>query len=255
MTRGLLLIGHGTRDDEGTRQFLELARTLAELAGPTPVEPALLEFQNPTIDQAWMKLVDRGVTHIDVAPLLLFAAGHAKQDIPEIIAGLQTRSPQVRWSQSRPLSRQRTLVELALERASEALLGCQSPPKQCAFVLVGRGSFDPCAQADTRVLAELIGHRLQVAATATAFYAMASPDVPSVLDQVASLGVRNVVVQPHLLFEGSLHQAVLRQAREAADRHRNIQFRVSRYLGPDPRVAEAILARATQASAAFSFHP
>ena len=157
-----MLVGHGTRDEEGTRQFFELADVLAQTLDPMPVAPALLEFQTPTIGEAWTRLVESGVTHIHVAPLLLFAAGHAKQDIPSIVVESQLATPEITWSQSRPLSRHPALVELAVQRGQAAVAKCEAPRSQRACVFVGRGSHDPCAQADTRVLAHIVGHRLEV---------------------------------------------------------------------------------------------
>src|SRR5262245_58516381 len=79
---GLLLIGHGTRSAAGTRQFLALARSLAETVAPLPVEPAFLELQQPDINAAVTHVVCRGIKRLVTMPLLLFAAGHAKRDIP-----------------------------------------------------------------------------------------------------------------------------------------------------------------------------
>lgn len=236
-----MLVGHGTRDEDGTRQFFELADVLAQSLDPMPVAPALLEFQSPTIGEAWKQLVESGVTHIHVAPLLLFAAGHAKQDIPSIVAESHLATPEITWSQSRPLSRHRAIVDLAIERGQVAVANCETPRLQRACVFVGRGSHDPCAQADTRVLAHIVGHRLDVAQTITAFYAMAKPDLPTVLDAAAASGrYTEIVVQPHLLFAGRLHQAVVKQVEEAALKHPHVRFLMSDYLGPEPRVARAI---------------
>lgn len=244
MSQGFLLIGHGTRDTAGTQQFFQLAALLEQQLCPEPVAAALLEFQSPTIAEAWQQLVDRGVDHIDVAPLLLFAAGHAKQDIPEIIHRCQQQTPHITWTQSRPLSRHPAVIELALKRAWGALARCQAGQQRRAFVLVGRGSHDPCAQADTRVLAALLGHRLPVAHSATAFYAMAQPDVPNVLNKLATCGqFDEIIIQPHLLFAGRLHQAILKQVDSAAQQHQAIQFYVADYLWPDPLVAQAIVQR------------
>jgi sirohydrochlorin cobaltochelatase len=238
---GLILVGHGTRDEEGTRQFFELANVLAQSLDPMPVAPALLEFQSPTIAMAWTELAEQGVTHIHVAPLLLFAAGHAKQDIPSIIAESQLATPHITWSQSRPLSRHPALVALAVERGQTGLATSTASRSQRACVFVGRGSHDPCAQADTRVLAHIVGHRLGVACTSTAFYAMAKPDVPTVLDETAASGLyTEILVQPHLLFAGRLHQAIVKQVDEAAARHPHVRFMMADYLGPEPRVAQAL---------------
>ncbi len=237
----VMLVGHGTRDEEGTRQFFALSDRLAELIAPAPVAPALLEFQSPTIEEAWGQLVASGATHISVAPLLLFSAGHAKQDIPGIVAHCQLRTPHVTWSQSRPLSRHPAVIDLSVERGRAAVSICTSPRSGRALVFVGRGSHDPCAQADTRLLGHLVGHRLQVAATFTAFYAMAEPSVPAVLDLVASCGhYRDIIVQPHLLFAGRLHEAIVKQTAEAALRHPHMHFHLADYLGPQSAIAQAI---------------
>ena len=237
--RGVLLVGHGTRDRLGTEQFFHLGTLLEQKLAPIPVAACLLEFQEPTIPQAWERLVAAGVSHIHVAPLLLFAAGHAKNDIPELVKECQKKSPRVSFDQSRPLSRHASIIELLLQRIRE---GASSLNRNTtALVMVGRGSHDPCAQADMRVLSELIARRETFASVTTAFYAMAKPRLPDILDRVASdRSIQNIIVQPHLLFEGRLFQAIKQVVADAAQRHPSIQFNVANYLGPTEEVAQAI---------------
>ena len=237
---GVMLVGHGTRDETGTQQFFELGERLAEAMGEMPVVACLLEFQEPTIPQAWDQLVQRGVQHIHVAPLLLFAAGHAKRDIPDLIAQCQT--PSITCDQSGPLSRHASIIELISQRISKT---CGDRNLETtALVMVGRGSYDPCAQADMRVLTAVVAARNRFAHVATAFYAMAQPKLPDVLDRVAGLdGIETVVVQPHLLFEGRLYQAIKKQVAEAAERSKTVNFLTGDYLGPEPQVAQAIIGR------------
>ena len=136
------------------------------------------------------------------------------------------------------------MIELARVRLEAALSKNSAPRTRTAVVMVGRGSHDPCAQADMRILAEVISARVDVAHLTTAFYAMADPRLPVVLKQLASSGRFDaIIVQPHLLFEGRLFQAIRRQTDEAAQRHPRIEWTHSEYLGPDPLVAEAIVAR------------
>lgn len=241
---GLLLVGHGTRNTEGTRQFFVLQKHLSDLVAPAPVAAGLLEFQTPTIPQAWDELVSKGVGHIHVAPLLLFAAGHAKQDIPDILKQCQGSSNPVTFEQSRPLSRHSAIIELASQRLETALASCQHSPERTAVVMVGRGSHDPCAKADMLILSEIISRRSFVAEVITTFYAMTEPRLPDTLEAVAVSGrFDTVVVQPHLLFEGRLNQAILNQTDEAAKRHRSLNWITSGYLGPDPLLAKAIANR------------
>lgn len=241
---GILLIGHGTRNTVGTQQFFELEKHLSARVAPAPVAAGLLEFQSPTIPEAWNRLLHQGVTHIHVAPLLLFAAGHAKQDIPDILAECQATSPSVTFDQSRPLSRHAAIIGLAMQRLSTALTSCQNPPERTAVVMVGRGSHDPCAKADMRILSEIISRRSLVADVVTTFYAMTEPRLPDTLEAVATSGrFDTVLVQPHLLFEGKLNQAILDQTQAVAGRHPSLQWLTSGYLGPDPLLADAIAKR------------
>ena len=244
-----MLVGHGTRDEQGSAQFFELAERLRQRLAPTPLAPCLLEFQQPTLAQAWQQLVERGATHIRVAPLLLFAAGHAKGDIPEILQRCQAATPEVSFSLSRPLSRHPALIELAVDRLRQTLAACAVEPERTAVVMTGRGNRDVCAQADMRVLSEIIAARVPAAQVTTAFYAMAPPRLPEVLERLAaSRRYRAVVVQPHLLFTGRLYEAICRQSEEAQQRHPAIQFAVSGYLGPERRIAEAVAARIAEAA-------
>ncbi|TWU58801.1 Sirohydrochlorin cobaltochelatase [Rubripirellula tenax] len=243
-TSGVLLVGHGTRDAAGTEEFFQLSRCLSDLLSPIPVESALLEFQEPTIAQAWQSLVKCGVDRVHVAPLLLFAAGHAKDDIPSIIRQCQSETPSMVTDQSRPLSRHPELIDLVVQRLSTAVARSSADPDRTAVVMVGRGSHDPCAAADMRVLTEVVRRRVPMAHFETAFYAMATPRVPDVLDKVASSGRFDaVIVHPHLLFSGRLYGAIQKQSTEASSRHPGVRFIVSDYLGPDRRVAKAIAAR------------
>ncbi len=245
--RGVLLVGHGTRDQVGTEQFFSLASRLAARVSPMPVAPALLEFQQPTIAEAWDTLVERDLDHICVAPLLLFAAGHARTDIPEIVSACQARSPHVTVDQSHPISRHHSIVELVVERLEASLRELSTPAERTAVVMVGRGNRDPCAQADMRVLSEVVSRRIDASLTVTAFYAMADPKLPVVLEEIAaSRKFDGVVVHPHLLFEGRLYQSILDQTRHASNTHSDMHWVSSPYLGPDARVAEAIAARIGQ---------
>ena len=254
---GLLLVGHGTRDPDGTREFFELASVLARRLAPTPVQGCLLEFQHPTIPEAWQTLVQGGARHIRVAPLLLFAAGHARTDIPDAVAACASTTPGVRYSQSGPLSRAPSIIDLLAKRLTQATQNADlALDDSVALVTVGRGSYDPCAKADMRVLGEIAAHRCGFSAHAVGFYAMAEPRLPEVLDDVAtSPAVRSVIVQPHLLFQGRLYDAIVKQVAEAGRRHPGTRFVVGDYLGPTDEVADALARRALSLSPGSSEPP
>ncbi|MEL7265302.1 MAG: CbiX/SirB N-terminal domain-containing protein, partial [Planctomycetota bacterium] len=255
------------------REFFQLAEHLRGIAinHQFVVQPALLEFQQPDIAGGWRRLLDQQIDRVVVAPLLLFLAGHAKHDIPQEVAEVAGTMPFVF---SRPLSRHADLVELVCDRIREGMAaGCESGNKNAApgdaantpqhddtmVVVIGRGNRDVCAHADLRVLTKLVGHRLQqrhaIAGCTYAFYAMATPDVPTVLDDVAAQarrrGLRRVFVHPHLLFNGRLYAAIQRLVDEAQRRNDDIVFTLGDYLGPVLPVASAIWGRCVAACDSF----
>jgi sirohydrochlorin cobaltochelatase len=269
---GILLIGHGTRDQRGTDEFFELGQRLAaQLDGRAIVQPCLLEFQSPTIDQGWRRLLAAGAERIIVSPLLLFAAGHAKSDIPDAVERVarETQTLDRIAGYSRPISRQSHMIDLVRERLIDSLGAAATQatgqvPSSTAVVMVGRGSLDPCASSDMRLLTEItlrgrgkqfacsdVGSRsiadrygITAGGWGTTFYAMAQPRLLDTLEQMAETGrFERIVVQPHLLFSGRLYDAIVRQTEEAATKFSEIDFIVSRYLGPDARVAAAIADR------------
>ncbi|HBJ35952.1 MAG TPA: sirohydrochlorin chelatase [Planctomycetaceae bacterium] len=247
---GVLLVGHGTRDTVGTDQFFQLGKLLADRLSPVPVEACLLELQPPTIAEGWQRLVDRGAKAVHAVPLLLFAAGHAKSDIPDELAKCQLTTPHVRWDQSQPLSRAAELIALSLRRIDEAIRQSNLDSRSSALVMVGRGSHDPCAQADMRVLTECVARRWCFKVRQTAFYAMATPKLPETLDRIAESGeVSDILVQPHILFEGSIHQSILGIVAQARQRYPEIRFWCSGYLGPEPELVDALIRRIQQAIA------
>lgn len=267
-----MLVGHGTREAAGTAEFFRLSECLADqIGGDTIVEPCLLEFQQPTIAQAWKTLMQRRVRRVTVAPLLLFAAGHAKGDIPSEVATAQAANPDsgVLVNYARPISRQSVMVHAVRERLRETLLrvptstvrraaGEAPPDLRTAIVMVGRGSRDVCASSDMRTLSE-VAVRGRTAETVlslasefqipegglfTTFYAMAEPRLPDTLRQVAASGrFDRIVVHPHLLFAGRLYDAIAAQSDRAAADHPKVRFDISAYLGPCESVAASIAAR------------
>lgn len=245
---GVLLIGHGTRDPDGHAEFLHFGQRLAESLAPLPVEVALLELQPPTITTAWQRLVDAGVRRVLAAPLLLFAAGHAKSDIPDELNRSAATTPGVEWFQSRPLSRTAELVGLVADRWRQAIGQAAADPDRTAVIVVGRGSHDPCAQADLRVLTACAARRCPVRRAEVAFYAMAEPKLDHVIASLAAdPEVHDVIIQPHLLFQGAIHRTIRQQVAVAAAADSSHHYQVADYLGPDPAVVASLIRRIQQA--------
>jgi sirohydrochlorin cobaltochelatase len=85
MTLGVMVCGHGSRNRLATAEFASLAGRLAAAFPQWPLEHGYLEFATPVIRDGLDALLARGVTRILAVPGMLFAAGHAKNDIPSVL--------------------------------------------------------------------------------------------------------------------------------------------------------------------------
>jgi len=79
---GVMVCGHGSRDEGAVTEFAAVAKGIAERLPQYAVDSGFLEFATPIIRTGLDNLVESGHNHILAVPGMLFAAGHAKNDIP-----------------------------------------------------------------------------------------------------------------------------------------------------------------------------
>jgi sirohydrochlorin cobaltochelatase len=274
--RGLLLVGHGTGDERGLAEFQSVAAQVAELATEYHVEPCYLEIAQPDIPTAVQRLLDTGVRELTVAPLLLFAAGHALRDIPAAVESVVSRQWPVASGQKTEGGNQESdisfpiphstfsiliqqlpalechpkIVELSAQRFNEALAGQPIvEPADSLLLLVGRGSSYPSAIAEMQRFAKLRTELTPVGQVECCFVAIAKPTLAEGLELAAKSKFRRIVVQPHLLFAGQvldeIGQAVAGHkaegGRRKAEGFDSQEWILAPQLGPSPLVAEAVL--------------
>ncbi len=252
VSEGLLLVGHGTRDPAGVAEFLETAAEVATLVASRPVEPCFLELAAPRIDEGVARLIERGARRLTVVPLLLFAAGHARRDIPRAVAAALADYPEIAVRQTSPLGCHPGLVRLSVSRYEEAIAAAgpamsETSAASTLLLLVGRGSNDPRATAEMLRFAGLRAAATPVGRTETCFFAMAEPRFADVLPRTAELDYSRIVVQPHLLFQGELLSQIGHQVASINAAHRDRQWLLSRHLGPDPALSRVIAEMAATA--------
>ncbi len=252
--RSLLIVGHGTQDEQGTAEFHETVKQVSARLARTIVQPCFLELAQPTIPEAVRQLVDRQVREITVVPLLLFAAGHVKRDIPAAVArAIDRASPSsgpIVVRQAGHLGCHQRLLELSVQRFRQAtrLSACGGPvsDRDTLLLMVGRGSTDHQAKAEMRRFAELRAELAPVARTEVCFLAMAQPSLQAALEHIVHSPYRRIVVQPHLLFHGHLVAQLKSHVQVAAQERPDCQWIVARHLGPDPLLVHAIAQRACE---------
>jgi sirohydrochlorin cobaltochelatase len=240
----LLMIAHGTRDPRGAEEMAELVDRVAARV-PVPVGAAWLEdFADPDAVTAAAPLLDGGPGSLVTVPLLNFAAGHAKTDVPEQVAEVRAAFPDVHVHHGRVLGVHPDLLALAWER-----IDAVSPREGRAdevLVVAASGSSDPDANGElhkaARMVAEGSGHRW----VETCVAGVTWPRTDVVLRRIAAAGGRRVVVFSWSLLAGLLEQRIWEAVAEVGPEV-GLDVAAAGRFGPDGRVADAVVQRYREA--------
>lgn len=253
---GVLLVGHGTRELTGISEFYATAKVISWLIDDamSPIQwgiiPCFLELAEPTIADGISQLAQRNVEQITVMPLLLFAAAHAKHDIPAAVAEAAARYPQLKIRQAAHLGCARSIVALSEQRFAESLQDRpQVPASETLHLMVGRGSRDPDATAEMHELARLRSEQGTAARVEVAFLAMAQPSLADALQAIPRNVYRRVVVQPHLLFDGLLLAELRETVEDFARARPDLECVLTERLRVSKLVADAVVQRVHAAQA------
>jgi sirohydrochlorin cobaltochelatase len=244
---GVLLVAHGTRSELGRKQCRALADEIAAGLNERVVatELAFLELAEPTIEASVSRLVEQKIGRLVVAPFLLFAAAHAKEDIPATVRSALVAAgvPQLPLVQTEPLGLQESILDLATERFLDAADPRIAPADTC-LLLIGRGSRDKEATADMRKFGELLHQRLGLGQTQVGFLAMAQPSAQDLISAVAksnSSAINQIIIQPHLLFHGELLERLKSYVSEVSASVPERAWRISPVLGEETSSLARIL--------------
>lgn len=119
MKTALLLIAHGSRQEEANADLDHLATALRS-RGHAIVEPSYLELAAPTIDEAAGRCVGQGASLVVLVPYFLSAGTHVRRDLSEARRRLASRHEGVEFRLAEPLGRHLLLIEVVDQRAREA---------------------------------------------------------------------------------------------------------------------------------------
>jgi sirohydrochlorin cobaltochelatase len=169
---------------------------------------------------------------------MLLSAGHAKNDVPAVVAEARSRHPGIDIRLGAPLGVARELVGILGERIVAA--GGAGLP----LLVVARGSSDPDANSDACKAARLVGEWTGAPLVHTAFSGVTGPSVTDGTDLFRRLGTERLVVAWWFLCHGRLVERGRDQVAQAAGATEVLDVG---HLGPDPRLVPVVLERVAEA--------
>ena len=248
MKTGVMICGHGSRSQAAVDEFAVLAQKLPQLLpAEWLVDYGYLEFANPVIRDGLDRLREAGCARILAVPGMLFAAMHAKNDIPTVLNTYAAKH-QIDVHYGRELGVDAKMIGAAAARVQEALDGAQTdvPLHETCLVVIGRGASDPDANGNVAKIARMLHEGLGFGWHEVGFSGVTFPLVEPCLSHVTKLGYRRVVVFPYFLFTGILIDRIYGFTDQVAAQHPEIEFIKAGYLGDHPKVLETFAERVTE---------
>ncbi len=242
---GVMICGHGSRDEDAVREFKVLSEALIKRFPDMPVEYGYLEFATPIIKEGLAKLTEAGVSDVLAVPAMLFAAGHAKNDIPSVLNRYQAEHAGLNIHYGSELGLDIKMTRAAGERVREALSSSNSviDPAETLLMVVGRGSSDPDANSNVSKLTRQLWEGLGFGWAETCYSGVTFPLVEPGLEHATRLGFKRIVVFPYFLFTGVLVKRIYEHADIVAARHPEIEFIKAGYLNDHPLVLDTLAER------------
>lgn len=92
---GTILFAHGSRDPLWRKPIEAVAAQVRSIAPTVEVRCAFLELTAPDLPTTAAELAALGVGSITVVPMFLGVGKHAREDLPVLMADLETSFPQI----------------------------------------------------------------------------------------------------------------------------------------------------------------
>ncbi len=242
---GVMVCGHGSRDEEAVREFASVAQGIRQRLPHYRVESGFLEFATPIIRAGLEKLRAGGCDLVLAVPGMLFAAGHAKNDIPSVLNTYQAQYPEMTIDYGRELAIDAKLLGASSARIQEALDAAEGdvPREETLLMVVGRGASDPDANSNITKVMRLLWEGFGFGWGETCYSGVTFPLVEPGLEHAAKLGYRRIVVFPYFLFTGVLVKRIYHYTDMVAARHPEIEFVKAPYLSDHELVLDSFAER------------
>ncbi|MCF6405171.1 sirohydrochlorin chelatase [Chitinophaga filiformis] len=213
--KGILICGHGSRDPEGVEGFKALVAAMQRRYPNRMVDYGFLEFAHPVYAAAVERMYLAGVREIIAVPAILFAGGHAKNDMPYEMNTLQSQYKDLKIRLGRHIGITPPMLQLAKQLIQQAEATAPAlDRKDACLLLVGRGTSDPDANSDVAKLTRMLGEGLSFGFATTAFIGVTQPLLKDLLPVIDHLPYKRIVALPVFLFTGVLLKKIYTQLDE-----------------------------------------
>jgi sirohydrochlorin cobaltochelatase len=245
--KGIMVCGHGSRDKDAEREFSRVAEGLKKRFPEMPVEYGFLEFSAPNIHMGLNSLKEQGVDEIYAVPGMLFAATHAKNDIPSVLTTYAEKNEGMSVHYGQELGLHPAMIDAFQARIYESLgLDPNNPPDSLydtMLVVVGRGTSDTYANAEAAKLTRIVNENMGFGWADIVYSGVTYPSVGVGLERLMKLGFKKIVVAPYFLFTGRLIKRIFGYVDKVAAENPDVELIKTPYLNDHEKVIDAFEVR------------
>ena len=240
----VMICAHGSRSTAGCAELQTFVEKVRTRLAPVVVEYGYLEFAQPIIRSGLDRLRERGFRNIVAIPGMLFAAGHAKNDIPAVLNTYMAEYPEMNIRYGREFGIDPKMINAAAGRIEATIADLSREERQqTALVVVGRGASDPDANANVSKITRMLWEGLGLGWAETVYSGVTFPLVGAGLEQITRLGFKRIVIFPYFWFTGILIERIHHAIRQVEAAHPETQFLRAGYLSDHPMVIETLAER------------
>ena len=242
LKRPLLMIGHGTKDEDGRQTFIDFANAYQALDPSRPVVPCFLELTEPTIQDGVDRCLEQGYTELSALPILLFAARHNKFDVTNELDRARERHPQVRFHYGRHFGITPGILDLWRDRLLE-LDQPQWQRQDTVLLFVGRGSSDPDANGDVYKMARILWEGSGYQTVETCFIGITHPRLEEGFRRARLYQPKRIIVLPYFLFTGVLVKKIFDITAQQQEQYPEISMTCLPEMGIQPQLLSILRER------------
>ena len=244
---GVMVCGHGSRDVNAVTEFDAVAAGIRERLPQYVVESGFLEFATPIIRDGLDRLREDGHDLVLAVPGMLFAAGHAKNDIPSVLRTYEAQHPEMEIRYARELGIDPRMLRAAGARIEAALTAADAesevPRHETMLVVVGRGTSDSDANSNINKVMRMLWEGFGFGWGEVCYSGVTFPLVEPGLRHAVRLGYRRIIVFPYFLFTGVLVKRIYDYTDQVAADHPEVEFVKAGYLNDHPLVLDTFAER------------
>lgn len=247
LKRPLLMIGHGTRDEDGRQVFMDFVHAYQELDKSRPVIPCFLELTAPTIAEGVDFCINQGYTDISALPILLFAARHNKFDVTNELDRTRLKYPNLQFHYGRHFGINPSILELWQKRLAQLdqpeYNSHNISRENTVLLFVGRGSSDPDANGDVYKFARILWEGSGYKTVETCFIGISHPRLEEGFRRALLYQPKRIIVLPYFLFMGALMKKIYHIAGEHQILFPDIDITCLPEMGIQPELLQLIRER------------